>query len=122
MIRSIAEETRNAVKELLDEALACHRAGRLPDAERCYQSILEREGRNAQALTLLGTLYAQSGHFNKAINLLNFSLKIAPRQPFALNSLGNALNALRRHGDAVLIYNKAIALQRDHSAAYCNRG
>ena len=106
----------------MDDALARHRAGQLDEAERRYLSIIEREPGNVQALTLLGTLCAQRGDYQKAIGMLGRSLAIDARQPFALNSFGNALNAIERHQDAVAAYDKAIALKPDHVAAYSNRG
>ena len=106
----------------VDDALADHRAGRLDDAERRYVSVIEREPRNVQAITLLGTLHAQRGDYKKAIGMLGRSLAIDGRQPFALNSLGNALNAVKRYRDAVAAYDKAIALKPDHVAAHSNRG
>ena len=109
-------------KAAMDDALAHHRAGRLDEAERRYLNIVEREPDNVQALTLLGTLHAQRGDYQKAIGMLGRSLAIDARQPFALNSLGNALNAVKRYRDAVAAYDKAIALKRDHVAAHSNRG
>ena len=110
------------VKEMLAEALASHCAGRLQEAERSYLAVLEVEARNADALTLLATLRAQQGAFESAIELLTSSLTIEHRQPFAYNSLGNVLNAVKRHAEAVAHYEQAIALKPDHAVAYNNRG
>jgi predicted O-linked N-acetylglucosamine transferase (SPINDLY family) len=101
--------------------LASHRAGNFLQAERHYADILARDAANAQALTLFGTLRAQQGDFSGAIQLLSSSLKINQRQPFALNSLGNALHAMERHGEAIVQYERAIGLKPDH-VAYANRG
>ena len=109
------------IEKLLAEALASHRAGNLPQAERRYADILRIEDANPRALTLLGTLRAQQGDFGEAIRLLGRSLKIDHRQPFALNSLGNALHATKRHDEAVVQYERAIVLKPDH-VAYTNRG
>ena len=107
---------------LMEEALAQHRGGNLAGAERIYAAILEIDRRNAQALTLLGTLQAQQGKFEDAERSLAQSLKIERKQPFALNSLGNVLHALKRHRAAIARYEQAIALKPDHAAAYSNRG
>lgn len=109
------------IESLLAEALASHRAGNFPQAERRYAHILEIEAANPQVLTLFGTLRAQQGDLKDAIRLLGRSLKIDPRQPFALNSLGNALHAMKRHDEAIAQYERAIALKPDH-VAYTNRG
>jgi predicted O-linked N-acetylglucosamine transferase (SPINDLY family) len=109
------------IESLLAEALASHRAGNFPQAERRYSDILEIEAANPKVLTLFGTLRAQQGDFQDAIRLLGRSLKIDKRQPFALNSLGNALHAMKRHGEAIVQYERAIGLKADH-VAYTNRG
>lgn len=111
-----------ASKAAMEDALAHHRAGRFDDAERRYASIVECEPKNAQALTLLGTLHAQRGDYQKAIGVLGRSLAVDARQPFALNSLGNALHAVKRHREAVAAYDTAISLKPDHAAALSNRG
>src|SRR6185503_998134 len=98
-------------ESLLAEALASHRAGNLPQAERRYADILKLEAGNPQVLTLFGTLRAQQGDFQEAIGLLGRSLKIDQRQPFALNSLGNALHAMKRHDEAIVQYERAISLK-----------
>ena len=109
------------IESLLAEALASHRAGNFPQAERRYSDILAIEAANPRVLTLFGTLRAQQGDFEDAIRLLGRSLNIDQRQPFALNSLGNALHAMKRHEDAIAQYERAIRLKPDH-VAYTNRG
>ena len=122
MTSRAASKARRQSKALVDDALAHHRAGRLEDAAQGYSAIIQREPRNVQVLTLLGTLHAQRGDYQSAVRILGRSLAIDDRQPFALNSLGNALNAMKRHDDAVAAYDRAIALKPDHVAAYGNRG
>lgn len=122
MAETRVSDAGTRISGLMEEALVQHRVGNLAGAERIYSAILDIDGRNAQALTLLGTLQAQQGKFEDAERSLSLSLKIEPRQPFALNSLGNALHALTRHGEAVARYEQAIALKPDHAPAYSNRG
>ncbi len=107
---------------LMEEALVQHRGGNLAGAERIYAAVLEIDGNNAQARTLLGTLQAQQGKFADAERSLAQSLTIERKQPFALNSLGNVLHALKRHGEAIAQYEQAIALKPDNAAAHSNRG
>ena len=122
MAETKVSDSGTRIGGLMEEALAQHRGGNLAGAERTYAAILEIDRRNAQALTLLGTLQAQQSKFEDAERSLARSLKIERKQPFALNSLGNVLHALRRHRDAIARYEQAIALKPDHAAAYSNRG
>jgi predicted O-linked N-acetylglucosamine transferase (SPINDLY family) len=119
--QTVSGKASARIEKLLAEALASHRGGNLPQAERRYADILKIEDANPQVLTLLGTLRAQQGKFKEAVRLLGRSLKIDHRQPFALNSLGNALHAMKRHDEAVVQYERAIVLKPDH-VAYANRG
>jgi predicted O-linked N-acetylglucosamine transferase (SPINDLY family) len=122
MAKSNVSPAGTRAGSLMEEALVQHRSGNLAGAERIYATILEIDSRNAQALTLVGTLQAQQGKYTEAERALSQSVMIERKQPFALNSLGNVLHALKRHGEALAHYDEAIALKPDHAPAFSNRG
>ena len=73
--------------QLLTEARELHRKGDIVEAEKRYRTIIESTPGNPEVLTLLGTVHAQKGNFEEAIGLLQQSLDIEHRQPFALDIL-----------------------------------
>ena len=107
--------------QVLSEARERHRNGDLAVAEELYRSLIQSAPENTEALTLLGTLNAQKGSFDEAVRLIERSLTIESRQPFALNSLGNVLNSLGRYEEALAAFDKVLTLQRNHPTALNNR-
>ncbi len=81
----------------LAQAVELHRAGRLEEAARLYQSILAREPNNANALAMLGTVRSQQGQHEQAIALLERAIAIDPRHAAARNNLAGVLSLLGRH-------------------------
>ncbi len=62
----------------LPQAMAPHQRGRLAEAKLIYQQILEQEPQNFDALYLLGTLAAQSGDAQGAIQFIDQAIAIQP--------------------------------------------
>ena len=109
-------------QQLLAQAFALHQAGKLDEAQALYRMILEQDGRNVQALSMLGLLHMQCGDWEGGIRLLKISLAVDPVQPDALSNLGYAQQSLEKYDDALVSYDKAIALYPGHVSAYYNRG
>ncbi len=70
----------------------------------------------------MGLISIQQNDFQQALNFLVKSLLVAPNQPQALSHCGIALANLNRMDEAVICFDKAIALQADFVLAYNNRG
>jgi hypothetical protein len=105
----------------IQEALALHQAGRLAEAAELMKQLLNFFPKNTQLLTHLGTLYLQQGNAEQGVRLLEKSLQITPQQPMALLNLANGMVALKRFEDALVQYERAIAMQPTPEA-YFNRG
>ncbi|MDR3539333.1 MAG: tetratricopeptide repeat-containing glycosyltransferase family protein [Acetobacteraceae bacterium] len=76
---------------LLQEAVACHQAGRLDAARKGYERLLQKDPRDPNALNLLGVLLVTQGHVAKGIQLIRRAVGIYPPFPDALSNLGKAL-------------------------------
>jgi protein O-GlcNAc transferase len=122
MTQHAQQAAANGVGALVAEAVDFYHAGKLEEAEQRCAAVLEAEENNVRILALFGTLHAMRGSCEEAVRLIGRSLTLEPRQPFALNTLGNALRALKRHQEAASAYEKAIALKPTLAAAYCNLG
>lgn len=122
MTQHVQQAAAGGVGALVAEAVDFYRAGKLDEAEQRCAAVLEAEEDNVRILALFGTLHAMRGRCEEAVRLIGRSLTLEPRQPFALNTMGNALRALNRHGEAAAAYEKAIKLKPTLAAAYGNLG
>lgn len=108
------------IAQLIETALGHHREGRLQEAERCYQRVLEQRPSQPDALHLLGVIAHQCGNHTAAVDLIMAALKVAPKLHAGWNNLGEALRALGRHNEAVIAYRNAIAAKPDFAEAIGN--
>jgi hypothetical protein len=107
--------------DLLNRALAMHRAGKLDDAEAAYNALLTQNPRDFHALRLLGTIAGERGCPEAAVRLSELSLAINPRQSTALSNRGLALRELGRYDEALASFENSLLLNPDHAAAQWNR-
>jgi tetratricopeptide (TPR) repeat protein len=105
----------------IQAAIALHRQGRLPDAERIYSQILAVEPNRSDALHLLGLAHYQQGHLTEALRLMAAAVRANPGSPDIHSNYGLALEAAKQRQDALDSFNKAIALKADHVQALSNR-
>ena len=112
----------NKISELLGNAIAYHQLGQLQEAESLYQSILQQQPKNPDALHLLGVIAYQVGKYELAENLINQSIAINPSFAEAHNILGNALIKLERYEEALKCYELTLKLKPDYAEAYISIG
>src|ERR1700685_1622804 len=96
--------------ELFQHAIACHRAGRLPDAAQIYRQILDADPQRAEAWHLLGFLAYQLGNHAVAIDFIGRAIAIDPLAPNYYNGWGIAYQACGRPDEAVRCYRSALEL------------
>ncbi|MES2354466.1 MAG: tetratricopeptide repeat protein [Pseudomonadota bacterium] len=106
----------------LQDALAHHQAGRLPEAEAIYRQILQMQPNDADAHHLLGVIAIQVGKSEVAIELIGKALKLRPDFPEAYINLGNALSDQNRLDEAIACYRQAIKFKSDAAEAHNNLG
>ena len=75
----------------LREAVALHRSGRIAEAERLYTAILTQNPKHPEALQFLGILEAQRGRADRALQLMDRSLALNPRNAAAHFNRANLL-------------------------------
>jgi tetratricopeptide (TPR) repeat protein len=88
-----------AVAAAFAQAFALHQQGALPEAERLYRRVLDREPGHFAALYRLGLVRAQRGALGDAAELIRSALRRTPASAEAHNDLGAVLKLLDR--DAV---------------------
>ena len=108
-------------RDLLQQALAAHQAGRLDDAARLYEAVLALAPEDHNALTNLGTVALQQGQLAEGVALIEASLKIRPEQSNAINNRGNALLTLQRLDEALAAFGRAVEIDPNNAEAHSNR-
>ncbi|WP_376966624.1 tetratricopeptide repeat protein [Azospirillum sp. A26] len=119
---SAASRLSARLAALLREALAHHRAGDLDGAERAYRAMLAADGRNADALHLLGVLHHQRGLDADAVRLIGQAVARRPGVAEQHANLGLALHALGRLSEAEAEYRRALALRDAYAEAHNSLG
>jgi predicted O-linked N-acetylglucosamine transferase (SPINDLY family) len=106
----------------LQQGVLLHRQGRLAEAKLIYESVQQTNSELFQAPLLLGTLAAQEGHFQVAVNWLDQAIELNKNHADAHYNRGIALRGLAQLEASVASYDQAIRLNPEHANAYLNRG
>ncbi|WP_019503036.1 tetratricopeptide repeat protein [Pseudanabaena sp. PCC 6802] len=108
--------------DLIKEAIAHHKAGKLTDAERLYRRILQHHPQHFNALHMLGTLASQLGQLETGITYIQQALTLNPQSAEAHSNLGSAYSQQGNLEKAILHYRSAISLKPDYADAHKNLG
>lgn len=93
-----------AIDKKIKKAAELHRAGKLQEAAKLYQQVLQTEPNHPGALLLLGMVAEALGQPDEAMSLAIRSLQIRPDNPNGINFLGNLLKKQGRYDDAIEIF------------------
>jgi predicted O-linked N-acetylglucosamine transferase (SPINDLY family) len=118
----VAAQPDTDIGAALAAALRLHQAGRIDEAARQYQSILEREPQHAGALHLLGLCAHQRGDQRTATELISRAIERAPSDAVMRNNLGAVRLADHAAGEALASFDAAIAINPGYAEAWNNRG
>ena len=81
-------------------AIACHRSGRLQEAEDLYAAILQSDATNAGAHHNLGVIQVDAKKFEPALTHLLTAIELQPAEPQYWLSYLAALTTAKRWDDA----------------------
>ena len=110
------------VAELLGAGLKYHQAGRLAEAEACYQRVLAAQPNHADALHLLGVVAHQTKRHDLAVELIGQAIKRNGRSPTYFYNLGVTLQDCGKPTEAIAAYRQAIRIKPDYAEAFKNQG
>jgi protein O-GlcNAc transferase len=96
--------------------------GRLQEAAEIYQELLNFLPHHTVILNNLATVFFQLGDLDAGLILIQQSLNIDPKQPFAEYNKGKALQALNKTSEAIESFECAIALKPDLIDAHNDKG
>jgi protein O-GlcNAc transferase len=108
-------------EQTLAAAMTHHRAGRLAEAERLYQSVCDSDPNNARAFHLRGVVAHQLGRPDAAA-LLGRAVTLDPDFAEAHNDRGVILAANGSFADAIPCFERAVALNPGYIEARNNLG
>ena len=99
-----------------------HKEGKLTEAKIIYEKVFNLDKDKFEVLHLLGTLEAQLGNFERAIDLLEqASLKKSHLWDTFFN-LGNAYIEINNYDKAIINYNKSLKLKNNNDVIYNSLG
>jgi protein O-GlcNAc transferase len=104
-------------EQLLEDALAAQRSGRIGDAKRLYTAVLRINPTNAAAHGNLAIIAAQQGDLVGAERLIRREIELRPDYPASYNNLGSVLQQQGRLADAVVAHRRAIKLNPNYAEA-----
>ena len=123
--RSVRMELCNRCRvnpNMLENALALHRAGRLAEAEAIYRQILATDPHHADSLHLLGMAEHQRGHHETAVKLIGQAIAVNPSQAAYHSNLGTILQAQDKLDEAIACFHRALSLKPDWVEVLTNLG
>ncbi len=82
------------LSDVLSNAIAFHKEGRLVEAENNYRTLLKLMPKQPDACHYLGLLLHQKGRSEEGIELIKQALDILPTYTDAQNNLGNIYKEL----------------------------
>ena len=107
--------------ELQDVAIAAQknlRQRKYRTAEKQYQTILEKDPNNVDALSNLGVVYFRTGKIGTAESTLKKALAIAPNDAYVLTTLGIVHYRQSRFDEALKELRKAIEINPNSATAH----
>jgi tetratricopeptide (TPR) repeat protein len=111
-----------SVAQVLQDAVAAHKAGRLDEAERLYRAVLARDQRNFNALHFLAVIAGEAGKLALGIELYRRAASVLPTSVATHANLGGLL---RRNGEldlAAASLETALRLDPHHYRAHNSLG
>lgn len=106
----------------IDDAIRLHEAGRLPEAEKLYRSILDAEPGHSDAMHLLGVLLMQTGEYDAAVEKIRAAVAIEPDSALYQSSLAQVCYRIGNVSEAVELLEGVVARQPRSFQAYSDLG
>jgi tetratricopeptide (TPR) repeat protein len=110
------------LQEKLQQAIAFHQNGQLPQAQALYEEILTTQPKHFDSLHLLGVIAYQTKQYQRAADLIGKAIELYSKNAAFYCNRGNALKELNQLDAAIASYDRAIALNPNFAEAYSNRG
>ena len=110
------------VNQILQQAIASHKEGKIEEAEKSYKKAIELKPDFPEAHNNLGNTLFELSKIDEAETSLKKAIELKPDYAEAHYNLGVTLQNLGRLDEAEKSYKKAIELKPDFPEAYNNLG
>lgn len=107
--------TTQGLNELFEAGIRAHKSGRLQEAVRLYQHVLNYDANNLGALNNLGLLFAEMKELERSEELLKRVIGRAPHNVNAYSTLGTVLNAQRKFDEAIACCERGLRISPDNN-------
>ena len=111
-----------SLEDAVRAGIALHKQGHLEQAELFYESVLQEDPDQADALHFLGVMRHQTGLGEEAAELIAKAIELVPDDAGMWMNYGNVLFEEDRRDEAEAAYREAIRLAPDYPDAHCNLG
>tara|TARA_B100000945_G_scaffold122403_1_gene97252 strand:+ start:225 stop:2435 length:2211 start_codon:yes stop_codon:yes gene_type:complete len=113
---------RSSIEKILSTAFDYHSKGNILEAEKYYNIFLSKGNSNPSVLTNLAVIYYQRKQTDKAINLLERSIKEFPKDVKSYSNLATIFKDLDKLKEAEIFARKAIKVNPNYANSYANLG
>jgi tetratricopeptide (TPR) repeat protein len=107
---------------LLLQAQKFQQAGRLLDAAKCYQALLEQDPHNTEALLSLSYVARLSDQHLLSLQMAREVVRLAPEDPRHLINLGHAYQSVGSPLEAIHCFEQALDLDPESATVHCILG
>ena len=114
--------TSDRIRQQRDLGVRHYQSGRLPEAEACFEQVLQSQPENPDLWRLLGIVATQQQHYSTAIERLNRAIELNPKAPNSYSTLGAVYLKQQKWPEAIECFQATTRLQPSDASAHVKLG
>jgi diguanylate cyclase (GGDEF)-like protein len=111
VLSTAAFAVSDEIMSLYNDAVKDYKEGRLPDAAKKFDRILEKDPSFVEAYNDYGCCQLSMGDSTKAIDLFNRGLSLKPNDKTLIFNLGKAYESTKNYGQAAELYERVLTIE-----------
>ena len=120
--KTVQSLTSDRIRQQRDLGLQHYQSGRLPEAEACFQQVLQSQPDDPTLWRLLGIVAIQQQHYSSAIERLNRAIELDPNAPNPYSTLGAVYLTQQKWPEAIECFQTTTRLQPSDASAHAKLG